>query len=115
MIIVDESKVVTTLGATSAIPVEVVAFGWQSTDCKLQALGCTPKLRTIATGEAFVTDGGNYLLDCGFGPVADAARLDRDLNSVVGVVEHGLFLGMTSLVVVARAEGIETLVPASNG
>ena len=114
MIIVDESKVVTTLGATSAIPVEVVAFGWQSTERKLKALGCAPQLRTIATGEAFLTDGGNYLLDCSFGPVSDAARLDRDLNSIVGVVEHGLFLGMTSLAVVARAEGIETLVPVPN-
>jgi ribose 5-phosphate isomerase A len=111
MIIVDTSKIVTHLGTTSAIPVEVVVFGWQSTERKLHALGCTPKLRTLATGETFVTDGGNYLLDCAFGPVPDAGKLDRELNNVVGVVEHGLFLGMTSIVIVGGAEGVETLLP----
>jgi ribose 5-phosphate isomerase A len=115
MIIVDETKVVAKLGAASVIPVEVAAFGWPSTERKLKALGCIPKLRTIATGETFVTDGGNYILDCGFGPVPDVERLDRDMNSVIGVVEHGLFLGMTSVAVVGRAEGVETLLPTSIG
>ena len=111
IIIVDESKIVSMLGEKSALPVEVAVFGWQATQRKLSALGCTPKLRTKTNGEAFVTDGGNYILDCNFGPIPDVEKMDRELNSAVGVVEHGLFLGMTSVVLVGTAEGIKTLLP----
>jgi len=113
IIVVDESKIVTTLAEKSPIPVEVVPFGWQATQAKLQALGCTPALRTNAAGEVFVTDGGNYILDCAFGPVRDPEKLDRDLNNVIGLVEHGLFLGMASSVIVGKPGGTATLFPAA--
>lgn len=112
IIVVDESKIVKTLAEKSPIPVEVVPFGWPATQAKLQALGCTPALRVGATGEVFVTDGGNYIIDCAFGPVHDPEKLDRDLNNVIGLVEHGLFLGMVTSVVVAGSNGIATLLPA---
>jgi ribose 5-phosphate isomerase A len=110
IIIVDESKLVTHLGSRSAIPVEVVPFGWQSTAQKLSALGATAVLRINTDGQPFVTDGGHYIVDCSFGAIPDAAKLDRDLNQIVGLVEHGMFLGMTSLVVIGKADGVETLV-----
>jgi ribose 5-phosphate isomerase A len=110
-IIVDERKLVEKLGATFALPVEVVPFGWQSTEGRLKKLGATPKLRTKPDGELFITDGGHYILDCRFGPIHSAAKLAAELDSVVGVVEHGLFIGMTSMVVVGQPNGIEILRP----
>ena len=112
IIIVDETKLVERLGAQCAVPAEVVPFGWQATAKKLAQLGTNPSLRKRApSGEPFVTDGGHYILDCAFGAVPSPADLDRRLDSVVGVVEHGLFIGMTSQVIVGGAHGVSTLQP----
>jgi ribose 5-phosphate isomerase A len=111
VIIVDESKLVDRLGAHFAVPVEVVQFGWQSTERKLQKLGARTKLRPGADEKPFVTDGGNFIVDCTFGPIQVPAALDQELNSVVGVVEHGLFLKMASRVIVAGAAGVKVLPP----
>jgi ribose 5-phosphate isomerase A len=110
-IIVDERKLVDKLGTTFSLPVEVVPFGWQSTEGRLKKLGANPKLRTQPGGDTFITDGGHYILDCAFGPIASASELAAELDHVVGVVEHGLFIGMTSLVVVGQPEGVKTLRP----
>jgi ribose 5-phosphate isomerase A len=103
VIIVDESKLVERLGSHFALPVEVVPFGWQATARRLQALG--------ADGKTFVTDGGHYIVDCTFGPIASPAKLDSELNGIVGVVEHGLFLGMATHVIVAGQSGVKVLLP----
>jgi len=115
IIIVDETKLVDHLGARVVVPVEVVPFGWQSTDAKLRAIGANPKLRAGADGGPYVTDGNHYILDCAFGPIADPLKLQRDLDSVVGVVEHGLFLNMTSQVIIGTAAGVQTLHPQAAG
>ena len=65
----DESKLVDRLGAHFAVPVEVVQFGWQSTERKLRKLGAHTKLRPGADEKPFVTDGGNFIVDCLFGPI----------------------------------------------
>jgi ribose 5-phosphate isomerase A len=109
VIAVDESKQVSRLGEHFAVPVEVAQFGWQSTARKLEKLGATPKLRQGSDRKTFITDGGNYILDCKFGRIDSAEELQRELDGVVGVVEHGLFIGMTSLVVVATREGVKRL------
>jgi ribose 5-phosphate isomerase A len=101
IIIADESKLVTQLGSKMPVPVEVVQFGWQSTARKLEALGAKAKLR-----ESFKTDSGNFILDCDFGPISNPETLARELDSTVGVVEHGLFLGMASQVLIAGEFGI---------
>jgi len=111
VIIVDESKLVERLGSRFAVPVEVVPFGWQATARRLEALGAKTTLRTSADGKPFVTDGGHYILDCAFGPIASPAKLDSDLNGIVGVVEHGLFLGMATQVIVAGESGVKVLLP----
>jgi ribose 5-phosphate isomerase A len=111
VIIVDDSKLVDRLGAHFAVPVEVVQFGWQSTERKLQKLGAHTKLRPGADEKPYVTDGGNFIIDCTFGPIQVPAALDQELNSVVGVVEHGLFLKMASRVIVAGHEGVKVLLP----
>ena len=97
------SKLVDRLGSNDAIPVEVIPFGWQATERRLKELHGNPILRKREDGENYMTDGGHYILDCKFGPLAKAMETEQKLNNVVGVVEHGLFLGMTSMVIVGGA------------
>jgi ribose 5-phosphate isomerase A len=97
VIVIDPSKWVDRLGAVP-VPVEVVPFGWGATAAHLRALGTAPELRAAGAGP-FVTDGGHYILDCRFGAIADAAALAARLDGVVGVVEHGLFVGFAPQVV----------------
>jgi ribose 5-phosphate isomerase A len=108
VIVADESKLVERLGR-GALPVEVVPFEWQSTARRIESLGASATLRLRPDGGAFVTEGGHYILDCAFGPISSAGSLDRELNGIVGVVEHGLFLGLTDQVCVGRAAGVEVL------
>ena len=109
VIIVDESKLVTRLGLHFAVPVELVPFGWPTTARKLEALGAKVALRLGPHGKPFVTDGGHYIVDCAFGPIASPAKLECELDSIVGVVEHGLFLGMATQAIVAGQAGIKVL------
>jgi ribose 5-phosphate isomerase A len=115
VIIVDATKIVRTIGATGPIPVEVVPFGWRHTAARLESLGARPILRT-ATADAgatvgatpYVTDGGNYVLDCAFGAIYDPAETASAIKSVTGVVDHGLFVMMTERVHVAGPNGVQT-------
>ncbi len=59
-----------------------------------------------------MTDGGNFILDCPFGPITEPQRLEQAINMTVGVVENGLFLGRSAAVVVASVEGAEIMMPA---
>ncbi len=108
VIVVDESKLVERLGR-SVLPVEVVRFGWEATARKLRDLGAVPSLRKSTGGEAFVSEGGHYILDCTLNGELSPAALGSALDSVVGVVEHGLFLGMTSQTFVAGTDGVREL------
>jgi ribose 5-phosphate isomerase A len=111
IIIVDEHKIVERLGSRAKVPVEVAQFGWQATARKLTELNANPGLRMTADKKPFVTDGGNYILDCAVGPIQSAADLERELNGLVGVVEHGLFLNMTSEVLIGSDEGVKSMRP----
>lgn len=111
VIIADETKLVDQLGTHFAVPVEVVPFGWQAAERKLQKLGAHTILRPGPDEKPFVTDGGNFIVDCSFSPIADPAALNQELNDVVGVVEHGLFLKMTSRAIVAGQDGVKVLQP----
>ncbi len=104
VIIADESKLVEQLGSRMPVPVEVVPFGWQSTARRLEAIGCTAVLR-----DGFTTDGGHLILDCAFGPIRDPHALAARIDGVVGVVEHGLFLGMATRALIAGSTGIQAL------
>jgi ribose 5-phosphate isomerase A len=112
IIIADDTKLVDWLGGHFAVPVEVVQFEWQATERKLKKLGAQTKLRPGRNDGPFVTDSGNFIVDCTFSQIAAPAELDQQLNSVVGVVEHGLFLKMTSQAMVAGPHGVEVLLPA---
>ena len=106
VIIVDEAKLGTQLALP--LPVEIVQFGWQATARHIEDLGGKPVQR-MAGATPFVTDGGNFILDCAFGPMADPGATDRALRDIVGVVETGLFIGRTDLVLVAGATGVREL------
>jgi len=94
------------------LPVEVAQFGWQATAGALERLGSRPELRCAVSGQPFVTDGGNFILDCLFGPIDDPPETERRIKSIVGVVENGLFVGRSSAVIVASQDGIEVLTPS---
>jgi ribose 5-phosphate isomerase A len=109
IIVVDETKMVDHLGRGFAVPVEVEPFGWQSTAERLKRLRGNPNLRLTPDGNTFITDGGHFILDMAFGPIASPPELDAKLNSVVGVMEHGLFIGLTSQVIIGGAKGVKML------
>ena len=115
VVIVDQDKLVDRLGADGPLPVEVAQFGWQSTTVALEKLGARPELRRVDSGPPFITDGGNYILDCLFGPMNEPAETERRINSIVGVVENGLFVGRSSAVIVASPGGIEVLTASGTG
>ena len=109
VIVVDQTKLVERLGSLMAVPVEVVQFGWQTTARYLSELGGNPSLRLDVDRKPFVTNGGNYILDCAFGPMANPKEVAHHLDHVVGAIEHGLFLGLTKEVIVGGRDGVRTL------
>jgi ribose 5-phosphate isomerase A len=106
VIVVDESKLSHALGTQRALPVEVIPFGWQSQALYLESLGATVILRKDDNEKRFMTDQGNLILDCNFGPIADPESLAEALNARAGIVEHGLFLGLATDLIVGHAKGV---------
>ncbi|MFC0283121.1 ribose-5-phosphate isomerase RpiA [Camelimonas abortus] len=110
IVIADDSKKVETLGRFP-LPVEVNPFGLEVTRRQIAAaaakLGCTGELTLRRRdGQAFVTDGGHYIIDCHFGVLPDPEALAAALVAIPGVVEHGLFIGLATGVVLASAGGV---------
>ncbi len=108
-IIVDATKLVDRLGTHAPVPVEVVAFGLEATQAALEVLGASVRLRRSPSGQPFVTDSGNRILDCNFDRIADPARLEDRIGRIVGVVESGLFISRADPVFVADASGVHRL------
>jgi ribose 5-phosphate isomerase A len=108
-IIVDGTKLVDRVGEHSPVPVEVVPFGYEATRSRLEALGATVALRCTPDGKPFCTDSGNRILDCNFGSLADPATLEERMCRIVGVVECGLFVGLTDVVFIGDAAGVTRL------
>jgi ribose 5-phosphate isomerase A len=114
IVIADASKRVERLGAFP-LPVEIVQFGARATlrmiEAAAQESGCggLVTLRKAAGGDNFVTDGGNFIVDCAFGPILDAEALGDVLEMIPGVVEHGLFIGIADMAILAGSGGIEII------
>lgn len=114
IVIIDDSKLVPGLGISGAMPVEVTPFCWEFNLNKIKALesvkGCDAKLRMADDGSSkpYVTDNDNYIVDLYFDqPIKDPVKAAEEFSSLVGVVEHGLFLGMSTAVIIASKDGIE--------
>jgi ribose 5-phosphate isomerase A len=101
--VVDHSKCVSELGQFP-LPVEVIQFGWELTSIQIARLGCAPVLR-MKEEAPFLTDNGNYILDCPFGTIIKPEERVVQLNRIAGVVENGLFVNMTDVLIVGRADG----------
>jgi len=108
IIVVDDSKVVKSLGIDFPLPVEVVKFEWEATKKVLETFGCSVELRKIID-DPFITDNGNYILDCEFERITDPEQLEQDINMIPGVVENGLFIGLAHQVIIGSKKGIMTL------
>jgi len=114
VVVADESKLVSVLGAFP-LPVEVIRFGVMATIGLVEAIaaeaGChgSITLRSGGGEAPFVTDQGNLILDCAFGSIPEPEVLAFALKRVPGVVEHGLFLGLADLAIVAGKGGVKAL------
>ncbi|MHB0939270.1 MAG: ribose-5-phosphate isomerase RpiA [Armatimonadota bacterium] len=109
IIIVDSSKLSPRLGTRSAVPVEVLEFGWRSQAAYLEELGGLPVQRMAPDGTPFRTDQGNFILDCDFGIIRNPAALAERLQARAGILAHGLFLGLATEVIVAGEDGIRVI------
>jgi ribose 5-phosphate isomerase A len=120
VVIADDSKLVRTLGRFP-LPVEVVRFGFAATRRMVEAMaaqaGCEGPItqRLAKGGEPFLTDQGNFILDCSFGRIPEPEVLAYALKRVPGVVEHGLFLGVADMAIVATDSGVQLLQRTPSG
>ncbi|OHD71460.1 MAG: ribose 5-phosphate isomerase A [Spirochaetes bacterium RBG_16_49_21] len=109
VIVVDESKISRSLGEKRPVPVEIIPFSWKAEVAYLESLGSRAVLRQDGPGNPFVTDQGNYIIDCDFKEIRDPAGLARILSQRAAIMEHGLFIGLAAEVIVAGADGIRRM------
>src|SRR5438309_12021094 len=114
VVIADSSKRVQVLGKFP-LPVEVIAMAEPLLLKKIAALGASVKLRQYAYGNPFVTDEGHHILDCSFGEIADPPALARELKTMPGVVEHGLFIDLATVALLGVWDGLVELRRDSKG
>ena len=108
IIIADGSKEVKILGTKSALPVEILPFALAAVKPKLEEL-CIEAILRQKDGKTFVSDNGNYIIDCKFDAIAEPEELESRLNNIPGVVENGLFLGLANLAILGTTDGLKIL------
>ena len=124
LILVGEEKLVPQLGTRGRLPVEVTPFALPLCERRLSELGCRPVpcISPLSAGGSaparqgggegaalFVTDNGNYILDCQIDPIPDAPKLEMDIRAIPGVVGTGLFLGMADIVLVGDRDNFRLI------
>lgn len=107
IIVADESKMVPQLGKFP-LPVEILPFGWELAAEKIAAIGGSPRLR-MDEGKPFISNNGNYIVDCDFKTIPDPEELHHQLKQMLGVVETGLFLGMTDTIIIASQTDVKVI------
>ena len=111
IIVADESKLSKRLGERFPVPVEVLEFALEAEKGYLESLGGDARLRLTRNGSPFLTDQGNFIVDWGFGEISDPSFFADRLSKRAGIVEHGLFVGIASDIIIGFAGGVEHLVP----
>src|SRR5215471_5215701 len=106
VILIDESKLVSKLGMSRSLPVEVLPFAWSFSARLLSELGCVANLRQQGETPS-LTDNGNYILDCEFGPIDEPAVLEHRIKLLPGVIESGLFIGIADMLVIGLDDRTE--------
>jgi len=109
IIVADESKLSDRLGTHFPLPVEVLRFAWRSQAEFLESLGARTSIRKNSNGTTFLTDSGNLIIDCNFPGIPDPRALSLKLGNRAGIVEHGLFIGLATDVIVAGTDGTRHL------
>jgi ribose 5-phosphate isomerase A len=105
VIIADSSKQVPVLGRFP-VPVEIIKFAEALVAKQIAALGASVTVRGASSGKPFLTDENNHILDCNFGQIPDPPAVARELETMPGVVEHGLFIGMAAVALIAKGEQV---------
>ena len=108
IIIADETKITKKIGISASLPVEILPFGYKATMKKIKDLGCITRLREIIDNP-YITDNGNYIVDCDFGGIDEPEELEVIINSIPGVVENGLFIDLATMAIIGSREGVKTL------
>lgn len=106
IVVVDHTKRVPVLGGSFPLPVEIIPFGWRNTAQRIEACGGKAVLRK-RDGKIFKTEAGHYILDVHIARIDRPAELELQLNALPGVVENGLFVARTSLLIVGTPAGVE--------
>lgn len=109
IIIVDETKMAPQLGTKWAVPIEVLPFAWQPEVLFLESLGAEVVLRENPDGAIYKTDQGNLIIDANFGTIKQPDLLSKKLHERAGIIEHGLFLDLATLIIIAGKDGIKKL------
>ncbi len=109
IIVVDDSKLVEKLGIKSSLPVEVVSFAWASVFEHLNDICSFPSLRREQNDDIFLSDNGNYIIDCTFGGIDNPEEVEREIKSITGVIDSGLFIGIANRVIVGSEGGARVL------
>lgn len=107
IIVADESKMVPQLGEFP-LPVEVLKFGWEVTAKQIAELGAKPVLRE-REGSVFISNNGNFILDCHFNVIIDPEKLHYELKQMLGVVETGLFINLTDTIIIAGEKEVKVI------
>jgi ribose 5-phosphate isomerase A len=108
VIVADEHKLVKRLGRFP-LPVEVIPFAASPVRVRLEKIGANPALRSAPDGSPYITDEGNFIFDCHYGEIMDPAAVAHTIKSMTGVVEHGLFLGLATVAIVAGPHGARVI------
>jgi ribose 5-phosphate isomerase A len=106
IVVVDHTKRVPVLGGSFPLPVEVIPFGWRNTAQQIEALGGQPVLRK-KDGKVCTTETGHYILDVHMARIDDPAAMESELNQIPGVIENGLFVGRTAILIVGSPQGVD--------
>lgn len=109
MVVVDETKRVKVLGGSFPLPIEIIPFGWGSTAREIETLTRSPVVLRERNGTPFKTEAGNLIVDVHLARIEQPADLEIALNQIPGIVETGLFVGRTDILIVGKASGTETL------
>jgi ribose 5-phosphate isomerase A len=109
IIVVDESKLSPKLGTKWALPVEVLPFAWKTEAFFLESLGAVAAIRKLSDETLYKTDQGNLIIDANFGEIQQPDALAQKLQERAGIIEHGLFIGLASMVISSGKSGIQKL------
>ncbi|MBM7678860.1 ribose 5-phosphate isomerase A [Gracilibacillus alcaliphilus] len=104
VVVIGEQKYVHKLGAFP-LPVEIVPYAWKVTIRQVERLGCRVTLRMSESDIPFITDNGNYIIDCHFNHIEEPSVLSTQINAIPGVVDNGLFVDMADTMIIGKADG----------